>query len=123
MFTSTIPTNPNQSFTDSVNGENFLFTTMLHNGITYFSIRVGDMNLSSSVKACPNCFLLNRSLESEYGNFVMYCEDGKYNYPTYENFNGGSVLYYFSPEEMSELREKYEEERVIGNLGNYIGGV
>lgn len=53
----------------------------------------------------------------------MYCEDGKYNYPTYENFNGGSVLYYFSPEEMSELREKYSEERVIGNLGNYIGGV
>jgi len=121
MFTSTIPTNPNQSFTVSVNGRNFLFTTMLHNRITYFSISVAGTSLVSSVKACPNCFLLKKASESEYGNFAMICEDGRYNYPTYENFNGGSVLYYFTPEEMTEMRENYSEERIIGNLRNYIG--
>ncbi len=122
MFTSTIPSYPNQSFTISVEGRNFLFTTMLHNGVTYISVSSGDTILASSIKACPNCFLLNRSLESQYGNFMLYCDDGKYEYPTYENINYGTSLRYFTPDEMADMRRSYAEERLIGNLGNYIGG-
>lgn len=119
MFTSTIPTNPNQTFTVSVNGMNFMFTIMLYNDVSYCSITSGDGTvLCQSNKICANCFILNKAFESQYGNFVFESVDGSY--PTFRNFNVNSELTYFTPEEMSEMRSKYAYDIEAGSINNHI---
>lgn len=101
MLTINIKKIPNQEF--NINIDNVLYTINLryYQDITFASIKADGVLIKSSVRCCPNVFLIPYKYSTQGGNFIFRCLTD--DYPVYTNFGENQFLMYFTDDEIAQI--------------------